>query len=123
MLFRGAIVERAKLKGIVVTFDGGFEGMAGEGEGKPARDLTALTDGRSDMCAPFGLEDACAASLLEFLRFGEELPAGLACEKLSRVSSDGMACGEWMTVALRPTVRGMSPGRQVTGKAHVKSSA
>src|SRR5258708_17114969 len=105
MSFPAAIVWPPKLKGIVLTFDGGFEGMAGELEGTPARALTALTDGRSDMCAPFGLEDASGASLLEFLRFGEELPAGLACEKLSRVSSDGMACGESMAGAQRPTDR------------------
>src|SRR5260370_17199757 len=103
MSFPAAIVWPPKLKGIVLTFDGGFEGMAGEREGTPARALTALTDGRSDMCAPFGLEDACAASLLEFLRFGEELPAGLACEKLSRVSTDGIACAHLMPQHPRPT--------------------
>src|SRR5258708_38702728 len=96
MWFTAAIVWPPKLKGIVLTFDGGFEGMAGEREGTPARALTALTDGRSDMYAPFGLEDASGASLFEFLRFGEELPASLAFERLSRVSIDRMALCEGM---------------------------
>jgi hypothetical protein len=111
---------------IVLVFDPdvGFDCAGGAGGTTLARPMVALTEGRNELCTPFGAIKESEARPFGFWILREDPPLKLeAFSKPSRPPGGSNTCGERVWGARGLTGRSESVGRHVPGSATLSSSA